>query len=176
MEHYNAINADLDRSLKRLEAERICDYRPMFLMEDDKPSQEGVRSWVKGFWKAMALAPEVWSALAEDERTKVLLAPFIGFIDLDDPEPIERPDNIDEILDEDAALIPRTVLVLHKLARLRASKAPAQNRPTKIGRNDPCPCGSGKKIQALLRQRLSRQSPSHVPSELRLRGLRCVSL
>ena len=26
------------------------------------------RAWVRGFWKAMALAPETWSKLAEDER------------------------------------------------------------------------------------------------------------
>jgi len=147
MEHHNAIIAALDKSLKRLETDRVCDYRPMFLHGDGKPSPDAVRSWVRGFWKAMALVPESWSALAEDERLKVLIQPFVSFIDLGNPELIERSDNIAEILDEDAASIPRTVLVLRKLARLRAARAPARHRQIKIGRNDPCPCGSGQKYK-----------------------------
>ena len=33
----------------------------------------------------MALAPEVCASLIEDERTQVLVVPFIGFFGLDDP-------------------------------------------------------------------------------------------
>jgi uncharacterized protein YecA (UPF0149 family) len=41
------------------------------------------------------------------------------------------------------------ILILRKLARLRETvgrTAPLARR-TKIGRNDPCPCGSGKKYK-----------------------------
>jgi uncharacterized protein len=58
IERYNAITAEIDRSLDRLEAEKICDYRPLFLPSDGTPSHDSVRVWARGFWKAIALAPD----------------------------------------------------------------------------------------------------------------------
>jgi uncharacterized protein len=149
MIRYNSLLRDIDRSLERLEADRIVDYRPLFLSGDQKPTHDAVRTWVRGFWKAMELAPVTWSALVEDERTKIIIAPFVGFLDIVKIEPHEVPNDIDDRLDEDAVLIPRMILVLRKLARIRE----AGNRPTpshrrsKVGRNDPCPCGSGNKYK-----------------------------
>jgi uncharacterized protein YecA (UPF0149 family) len=81
-----------------------------------------------------------------------VIRPFIGFFEPDGHRPfdINRPDNLDVILDEDAAAIPHTILILRKLARLRSAKQPTPvdtRRPGKIGRNDPCPCGSGQKYK-----------------------------
>ena len=146
---YNALGIEIDRSLKRLEADKIVDYRPRFLSGDQKPPHDTVRAWVRGFWKAMALAPETWNALIEDERTNVIIQPFLGFFDLGELKPDEIPANIDDLLDEHAALIPRMILVLRKLARFRLENADAHRRPrkNKVGRNDPCPCGSGQKFK-----------------------------
>jgi uncharacterized protein len=58
MIHYNTLLRDIDRSLARLEADRIVDYRPLFLSTDQKPAHDAVRTWVRGFWKAMELAPD----------------------------------------------------------------------------------------------------------------------
>lgn len=148
MEYYNALIADIDRGLKRLESDGVADYRPMFLTGGAKPAHEAVRRWVRGFWKAMALAPAVWRALAEDERTQILIQPLVRFSEFEDQKPVESPDNIEDLLDEHAALIPRTILVLHKLARIRSADAhAAPDRRSKVGRNDPCPCGSGQKYK-----------------------------
>jgi uncharacterized protein len=146
---YNALIRDIDRSLERLEAERIVDYRPLFVAGDQKPSHEAVRAWARGFWRAMALAPATWSKLVEDERTRVIIEPFVGFFDVGGLDSNEVPDDIDNLLDAEAALIPRMILVLRKLARIReAAGRPAPlPRRVKIGRNDPCPCGSGKKYK-----------------------------
>ena len=53
------------------------------------------------------------------------------------------------LLDADAELIPRMVLALRKLTRIReAAGRPAPLfRRRKLGRNDPCPCRSGKKYK-----------------------------
>jgi uncharacterized protein len=149
MTHHNALIAEIDRSLNRLEADRITNYRPLFLSGDETPMHDTVRTWVRGFWKAMTLAPDTWSTLAEDKRTKIVIQPFLGFFDLNDSEPYEIPANIDELLNEDAALIPRMILVLRKLALIRTAKAyaPQRHRQIKVGRNDPCPCGSGQKYK-----------------------------
>jgi len=149
MIRYKALLRDIDRSLKRLEADRIVDYRPLFLSDSQKPAHDAVRRWVRGFWTAMTLAPETWSALVEDERTQTIIAPFVGFFDIDKLEPNKIPHEMDDRLDADAALIPRMILILRKLARIRE----ADTRPTilprrsRVGRNDPCPCGSGKKYK-----------------------------
>jgi uncharacterized protein len=149
MIHYNTLLRDIDRSLKRMEADRIVDYRPLFLSGDQKPTHDAMRAWVRGFWKAMALAPETWSALVEDDRTNIIIAPFVGFFDLGTDEPHEIPDDIDDRFDADATLIPRMILVLRKLARIRetAGRTTLLSRRSKVGRNDPCPCGSGKKYK-----------------------------
>jgi uncharacterized protein len=148
MIHYNTLLRDIDRSLQRLEVDRIVDYRPLFLSDGPKPVHEAVRTWVRGFWKAMQLAPQTWSALVEDERTKTIIAPFVGFFDIGKIEPHEIPDDIDDRLDEDASLIPRMILILRKLARIReVSRSAPLARRSKVGRNDPCPCGSGKKYK-----------------------------
>lgn len=145
---FNTLGTRIERSLRRLEAERICDYRPAFQPVAGKPSHDAVRTWVRGFWKAMALAPAEWSALAEDERLQPIITPLVGFIEVDDPEFVPAED-IEERLDEAAADIPRAILLLRKIAQLRANRISAAGPTgrTKLGRNDPCPCRSGKKYK-----------------------------
>jgi uncharacterized protein len=144
MDHYNAIIAALDVGFKQIEANKTADYRPLFLAGSGKPNHDVVRAWVRGFGKAMALAPERWSSLAEDERLQPLLTPFVGFLDVTDPD-FQPADNIDELLDEAASAIPRATIILRKIAQF--STAPAAGRRSKIGRNDPCLCGSGLKYK-----------------------------
>lgn len=144
MDHYNAIAAALDAGFKQIEAKKATDYRPLFLAATDKPKHDIVRTWARGFGKAMALAPERWSSIAEDERLQPLLIPFIGFLDVTDPD-FEPADNIDELLDEAATSIPRATIILRKMAQFRTGRT--ARRSSKIGRNDPCPCGSGFKYK-----------------------------
>ena len=146
MERYNAIVKEIDRSLRRLESDRVCDYRPMFLAGASKPEHDAVRTWVRGFWKAMTLAPEARNATVEDERTLPLVRPFVGFFEIEDQAPFELRDNADELLDEDAAVIPHTILALRKLAQVLATST-GRSRPGRPGRNEPCPCGSGQKYK-----------------------------
>jgi uncharacterized protein len=145
---YNMLLRDIDRSLKRMETDRIIDYRPMFLTRDQKPTHAAVREWVRGFWKAIELAPETWSELVHDKRTKVVLQPFSGFFDFAGHALHEITD-VDDMLDDDAALIPRMILLLRKLVRIRqtTSSPPPLPRRAKIGRNDRCPCGSAEKFK-----------------------------
>ena len=146
---YNALSMRIEQSLRRLEAEKVCDYRPAFQPEAGKPSRGDITAWVHGFWKAMSLAPADWAALIEDQRTQVLVTPFVGFMDLIKDGTFEPALDFDDRLDEAAADIPRAILLLRKIAELRASRTsrPTPLRSTKVGRNDPCPCGSGKKFK-----------------------------
>ena len=127
----------------------MCDYRPAFQTDEGKPSHDTVRRWASGFWRAMDLTPTDWHALAADDRTQVLITPFVGFIDAGKDAGFEPAADIDDRLDDPAAGILRAILVLRKIAQIRASRTRPMHRTLrpKIGRNDPCPCGSGKKYK-----------------------------
>jgi len=147
MDRYNAIIAAIDAGLKKLETKQPIDYRPLFLASDSKPRHDVVRTWVRGFAKAMALAPEAWGSLVEDERMRVLIAPFVGFMDVKALD-LDPADNVDELLDEAAAAIPRMTLILRKLAQIRSARPRAAvARASKHRRNTSCPCGSGRKYK-----------------------------
>jgi uncharacterized protein len=144
MDRYNAIIAALDAGFEQIEASQPLNYRPLFLADGDKPSHDVVRSWVRGFGKAMTLAPDGWCSIAEDDRLQPLLSPFIGFLDTNDPD-FEPADNIDELLDDAAANIPRAAVILRKVAQFSSQNRAARSAKTR--RNDPCPCGSGRKYK-----------------------------
>jgi uncharacterized protein len=144
----NTLCTNIEQSLRRLEAERVCDYRPAFCTPDAQPPHDKVSAWVRGFWRAMQLAPSDWSPLLADERTQVILTPLVGFMNVES-EPIELADDIEDRLDEAAEAIPRSIILLRKIAEIRASRSQHAQpiRHSKIGRNDPCPCGSGLKFK-----------------------------
>ena len=134
-----AIEADLQKGW--------LGYHPSFCELGRKADHDKVREWMKGFWKAMKLDPQYWSDLAEDEHTATFLALITGFLEIG--EPIEERDDADEIRDEHAALLPRAIVGMRKLALLQEGNVAALRSipATKVGRNDPCPCGSGKKFK-----------------------------
>jgi len=122
-------------------------YHPGFVEAGKKADHDKVRIWVRGFLKAMALDPQYWTDMAQDERTANFIGLFVGFMGpLDD---IDEPDNAYEIRDEHAALLPRALVGLRKLALLCEGDAHALTsmKTTKVGRNAPCPCGSGNKFK-----------------------------
>jgi len=79
--------------------------------------------------------------LVEDERAKIIVEPFAGFFDIGGVDPNEIPDDVNDLLDAEAALIPRMILILRKLARIREAAGRPVPLPCreKIGRNDRCP-------------------------------------
>lgn len=122
-------------------------FHPSYGEPGQKTDHDKVRTWVRGFYKAMQLDPEYWSELVDDERTRDFIGLFVGFIDID--EAIEERDDAEEIRDEHAALIPRVLVAMRKLALMREGNDPAlrQIKAHKVGRNEPCPCGSGLKFK-----------------------------
>lgn len=146
MAHYNAIIAALDAGFAQLEAKQpITAFRPLFLTGPDKPQHSIVRLWARGFGKAMRLAPDGWCFIAEDERLLPVLSPFTGFLETTDRAFVPA-ENIGELLDEAAADIPRATVFLRKISQLTQQNRKTR-RSTKIRRNDPCPCGSGRKFK-----------------------------
>lgn len=141
MDHYDDLYRIIDAAFEKLEAGEPTGYQPLFSRSGDKPHHDAVRAWVSGFAKAIELAPDAWLALAGDERTQVLLAPFVAFSGVVDDPALGAVEDIDACRDEAALAIPRVVIALGKLAQL------SRRAHNKTGRNAPCPCGSGKKYK-----------------------------
>lgn len=123
-------------------------WRPMYMDAGGKADLGKAETWARGFWQAMSFEPEAWEELARDERTQILVEPFVTLIDIGEFDDDPGPGITDEIRRESAEFIPHALAVLRKLAQIRAGEETGTvRRAYKIGRNEPCPCGSGKKYK-----------------------------
>ena len=127
-------------------------YRPIYDYDvDDTPLWE---IWVSGFRKAIGLRPDAWQAFVDQEDDEELHRSLFVLWRLSRMEEVEtdKPEfaEIDEELETLAPdVIPSLVEIVRKARRrkgVRDSVAPLAG-DAKIGRNDPCPCGSGKKYK-----------------------------
>jgi len=143
MRHWNAI-ADV---LHRDEV-----YVPILLEGEDGIAHGN--DWARGFMRGMHMCHDGWAELVNDEEHGGCLIPMMMLCHEHDDDPAMRPEPISPERRED--------IIVHMAAGLLAAyrhfksqrqayaatdaPEPRRNAP-KIGRNDPCPCGSGKKYK-----------------------------
>ena len=122
-------------------------YEPRFLEADDQLM--GASAWADGFRTAMSLRPAAWAALFSDQENNGCLVPVV-MLALDDAKlikfvqydrPGQRLDPV-ELRCEFAEKIAAAVGGIYRHWHGRNSP-PAQA----VGRNAPCPCGSGRKYK-----------------------------
>ena len=107
------------------------------------------RTWARGYMRGTRLAPEGWSRIfSDDSEGLVLTIPIAaGEVDPEWPkEPVTSERN-DELLQ--SMLAGATRAYRYRIACAQAAARPQsyERAGPKIGRNDPCPCGSGKKYK-----------------------------
>ena len=109
--------------------------------------------WIAGFWKAVHLRPNAWTNLCSVEDDDVAYATYCLtrlYEFTSTPTWKIKPDDMDEdLLNLAPGLIARAVETLankKSVTKDHISRNAAQ-AATKVGRNDPCPCGSGKKFK-----------------------------
>ena len=124
------------------------DFEPMFEQRivDDK-TYTIVDEWCEGYMRGVALASEAWEL--DSMEMKILLAPIGAFTE---EKGFYAHDHCNKQEAENLrkAITPNVRDIhAHWLAR-RSNYAPpatAIRSEPKVGRNDPCPCGSGKKFK-----------------------------
>jgi uncharacterized protein len=111
-----------------------------------------------GFAVAMTFREEPWKRMTSC-GSGALLAPILLLcsqeLGLDEEEEFELEEFYDEdwstLMKDSADAIPASVLAIAAYWRMTPAEQRAFSRPinsdTKIGRNDPCPCGSGRKFK-----------------------------
>ena len=155
MGHYNRVAREL--------AEEPEDYAPV-LEVDANGSELQWGPWINGFERGMRLRPDAWEAIADsdDEEAVASVSMILAMNALDCGES-EFDEAAEEELDElTPELIPEFVHNLNAWTKSRAPKggvaansvsdsgyAAAELRPfgRKVGRNELCPCGSGRKYK-----------------------------
>ena len=148
MGHYNRIAEIL--------AERPEDYTPV--LETDPGSGETLwEPWIDGFERGMGLHPDAWMAIAEsdDEHASASVNLILALHEVghDRSELAEEAQGELDLLAPH--LIPGMVCDLNAWTKSRhlatqgSGDAGSHTRPfgRKVGRNEPCPCGSGRKYK-----------------------------
>lgn len=140
--HYNAVARALQAGRGRYEVVYDVDTR-----NDDTMWE----IWIEGFGRAMALRPSSWDSIAAADRgTRAALAGLQALIEIADGTSSRAKTEIDELTKMAPDLIPTWVDDLHAWHVAQARATPAKSSmpgASKIGRNEPCPCGSGRKYK-----------------------------
>jgi len=138
MRHMNGI--------ARILLDSPSDFAPVLYEADDE--EEGLplaARWSLGYLTAMELGGDTWKPLtAQEERAEALMPILALAADADDPDFGLGARDIETRL-QLVEMLSAAVGVIHGfwLARRSGWTLPHRN-PGKAGRNDPCPCGSGK--------------------------------
>jgi uncharacterized protein len=147
MQHWNTIS-------RTLQAKDV--YLPI-LLEDDQGVAHG-NNWAIGFIRGMSLREYHWKELVNSEEHGGSLLPIFALAYEHHVDPAMRPykESMDQQRREKLIITMTAGLIHiyryfapHRRAAARAAREGATYRRTneKVGRNDPCPCGSGKKFK-----------------------------
>jgi uncharacterized protein len=128
------------------------------LLLEDEQGITHANNWARGFMRGMALRKDDWIDLLDDEEHGGSLVPILALAHEHDPDPEMRPYKEAIGAEQREKLIvgmAAGVMQIYRYFAPRRRVAAGLSREsgtyrratTKIGRNDPCPCGSGKKYK-----------------------------
>jgi uncharacterized protein len=147
MRHWNAISHTLHSGDA---------FLPLLLNDENGVAR--ANDWANGFMRGMEKRRDSWSSLMEDEEHGGSLIPILALAHEHHPDPEMRPykepisAEMRERLILGAAAGVMAIYDYFEAERIfaaRGSGAASNFRrdAPKVGRNEPCPCGSGKKFK-----------------------------
>ena len=145
MRHWNAICHNLQSD---------GEFLPVLL--NDESGVARANDWATGFMRGVDMRPDSWLALMNDDDHGGVLIPIMALAYEHHPDPEMRPykepmsiERREQLIVGVAASVPAIYryfaaeLETQKLSSVRTFRRDAP----KVGRNEPCPCGSGKKFK-----------------------------
>jgi uncharacterized protein len=135
-------------------------FAPVY--ESNEEGQEIWQLWLLGLGGALTLYPDHWEGMITSEDEDVgaaalglvsLLATLPGFQGLLSEEDDENLSELGDLIADAPDLLPYFVETLYRRQRDLPRMVMTDDLPplpavsTKVGRNDPCPCGSGRKYK-----------------------------
>jgi uncharacterized protein len=142
MRHWNAIAGTLFKDEV---------YVPLLGDENGVPHGN---DWAHGFMRGMQMRRDSWAELLDDEEHAGCVIPMMALHHEHEEHPEMRPEPITPEKREDIIVHMAAGLVAayryfreQRKACATTEFAPEARRTAKVGRNDPCPCGSGQKYK-----------------------------
>ncbi|AOH83952.1 transporter [Sphingomonas panacis] len=117
---------------------------------DDRNGEVLWEIWIAGFAEAMALREDAWRAIATgaDAEAAAAVIYLLALTDIAHNQSSLTSMEINDISDAAPIAIPEQVVRLYAVRGGAGGALPEVGTPAaKVGRNDPCPCGSGKKFK-----------------------------
>jgi uncharacterized protein len=143
MRHWNDIAATLSKGDV---------YRPILL--EDENGAEHAYDWARGFMRGVEMCRGGWAELIADEEHGGCMVPVLKLYHEHDSDPQMHPEPIgseqrERVIEHMAAGLVGADRYFRQQGRpgLGTRATEPRNTKSKIGRNDPCPCGSGKKYK-----------------------------
>jgi uncharacterized protein len=119
------------------------------LLLKDERGIAGGNDWAQGFLRGMDMRRDEWGSLFEDEEGAAAMLPIFMLAYEHDPDPEMRPEPIPEEKRDDlfTLLVVSVNRIYRRFEKERRSESIGQWARAKTGRNEPCPCGSGRKYK-----------------------------
>ena len=146
MRHYNNIISGLEEDPRR-----ISTCWSMVTCATDERKYEGAEMWACGFLEGMRRSWTDWKPLWSTPQGQAWFRPIALLGEDDFPEGQDELTETPGMRAELAHQIPQAVLEMHAywlpLRFAVHERRVAQSMQAKVGRNEPCPCESGKKFK-----------------------------
>lgn len=139
VQHHNTIIDNLNRP---------GTYSPI-LDTDARTGEMLWELWLEGFAQAMRLAPAGWSRIrtSDDAGAKAALAGIAELAKAANHQSAEKLSNSQPEDEAVSSLLPIWIQLLHDWRLENDKYRPPSAKTGKVGRNDACPCGSGRKYK-----------------------------
>ena len=144
MRHWNTIASTLARTLEKDDV-----YLPVLFENADGVAPGN--DWAQGFIRGVRLRTDSWDEVIGSDETPGPIFPMLILAHEHDFDPASRPPEIKpEFRDE---LLQTMIVALTQIYRYFAphrqsiASVPLRRQGPKVGRNDPCPCKSGRKYK-----------------------------
>ncbi len=140
---------EISRVLRRGELRMPC-------MAESGEELPAGNDWANGFLAGSHLRHDLWSEIVNDEKRATALIPIWALAYEHDEDPSMRPydgpvspEQREKLIAGVIASVRRLYTMFREDGRARGSSNSIPGSSSlKVGRNDPCPCGSGKKFKA----------------------------
>jgi uncharacterized protein len=107
-----------------------------------------IDEWCTGFVRAIALDQEAWRPLMESEAGDEMLYPILLFGTEAGAEELQRHPELEARQAEFAGTLGDCVMSIQSWwLPSRKARSSVRHEEPKVGRNDLCPCGSGRKFK-----------------------------
>lgn len=146
MRHYDAVVEALNTD--------PAGFKPLYMRGENHQAAE----WSRGFLCGFQFEERAWSLLSVGQPTW-----FTPFMRLGTEAGIDLTEEQDDAARWIDAMMPSLVQIAAywKLQRTMSFHAPTVRAGPKVGRNDPCPCGSGKKVKKCCAGKPTAPAPLH---------------